>query len=130
MPVVYWLSGLTCTDENFHQKSGFARAASELGLCVVMPDTPPPEPTGTPHSCHTRIVPATRLNRRPGGAFSPRRQPQTVLSGHALPRGRPHRPNAPRSPRGVTIEGAEDGWDFGSGAGFYVDATEPKYKVV
>lgn len=70
MPVVYWLSGLTCTDENFHQKSGFARAASELGLCVVMPDT---------------------------------------------------------SPRGVTIEGADDSYDFGSGAGFYVDATEPKW---
>lgn len=70
MPVVYWLSGLTCTDENFHQKSGFARAASELGLCVVMPDT---------------------------------------------------------SPRGVSIEGEDDSYDFGSGAGFYVDATEPKW---
>jgi len=70
VPVVYWLSGLTCTDENFAQKSGFAKAASELGLCVVMPDT---------------------------------------------------------SPRGVTIEGADDSYDFGSGAGFYVDATEPKW---
>eukprot|EP00967_Tisochrysis_lutea_P107545 scaffold165945_cov26-Tisochrysis_lutea.AAC.1 len=31
------------------------------------------------------------------------------------------------SPRGVTIEGADDSYDFGSGAGFYVDATEPKW---
>jgi len=71
VPVVYWLSGLTCTDENFHQKSGFARAASQLGLCVVMPDT---------------------------------------------------------SPRGVQIDGADDSYDFGSGAGFYVDATQPKWR--
>ena len=71
VPVMYWLSGLTCTDENFHQKSGFARAAAEHGIAVVMPDT---------------------------------------------------------SPRGVTIEGADDSYDFGSGAGFYVDATTPKWK--
>ena len=70
VPVLYWLSGLTCTDENFSQKAGFARAAAARGLAVVMPDT---------------------------------------------------------SPRGVTIEGADDTWDFGSGAGFYVDATEPKW---
>ena len=70
VPVMYWLSGLTCTDENFHQKSGFARAAAEHGIAVVMPDT---------------------------------------------------------SPRGVTIEGADDSYDFGSGAGFYVDATTPKW---
>ena len=66
VPALYWLSGLTCTDENFSGKSGFARAASAHGLAVVIPDT---------------------------------------------------------SPRGVTIEGADDSWDFGSGAGFYVDAT-------
>lgn len=70
VPVIYWLSGLTCTDENFSQKSGFARAATARGVAVVMPDT---------------------------------------------------------SPRGVTIEGADDSWDFGSGAGFYVDATEAKW---
>lgn len=71
VPVLYWLSGLTCTDENFSQKAGFARAAAERGLCVVMPDT---------------------------------------------------------SPRGHEIEGADESYDFGSGAGFYVDATEPKWK--
>jgi len=70
VPALYWLSGLTCTDENFSQKSGFARAAAARGLAVVLPDT---------------------------------------------------------SPRGLTIEGADDSYDFGSGAGFYVDATEAKW---
>ncbi len=40
-PVVYWLSGLTCTERNFIEKSGFQRYASELGLIVVAPDTSP-----------------------------------------------------------------------------------------
>ncbi len=70
VPVLYWLSGLTCTDENFSQKAGFARAAAARGLAIVMPDT---------------------------------------------------------SPRGVVIDGADDSYDFGSGAGFYVNATEPKW---
>ena len=68
---LYWLSGLTCTDENFAQKAGGFRAAAARGLALVMPDT---------------------------------------------------------SPRGVTIEGADDAYDFGSGAGFYVDATQPQWK--
>lgn len=41
LPVVYWLSGLTCTDENFVIKAGAQRVASELGLVLVMPDTSP-----------------------------------------------------------------------------------------
>lgn len=40
-PVVYWLSGLTCTDENFVQKAGAQRYAAELGLILVAPDTSP-----------------------------------------------------------------------------------------
>jgi S-formylglutathione hydrolase len=72
VPTLYWLSGLTCTDENFSQKSGFARAAAARGVAIVIPDT---------------------------------------------------------SPRGVTIEGADDSYDFGSGAGFYVDATTEKWKT-
>jgi len=71
VPCLYWLSGLTCTDENFSQKAGGFRTAASRGVAMVMPDT---------------------------------------------------------SPRGVTIEGADDSYDFGSGAGFYVDATEPKWK--
>jgi S-formylglutathione hydrolase len=40
-PVLYWLSGLTCTDENFMQKSGAQRIAAELGVAIVAPDTSP-----------------------------------------------------------------------------------------
>jgi S-formylglutathione hydrolase len=70
-PVLLWLSGLTCTDENFAQKAGAAfPVASELGIALVLPDT---------------------------------------------------------SPRGASVEGipgAKEAWDFGVGAGFYVDATQ------
>jgi S-formylglutathione hydrolase len=68
VPVLYWLSGLTCTDENFMQKAGAFRTAAELGLAIVAPDT---------------------------------------------------------SPRGEGVPADPDGsWDFGLGAGFYVDATQ------
>ena len=40
-PVVYWLSGLTCTDENFMQKAGALRVAAELGIAIVAADTSP-----------------------------------------------------------------------------------------
>ena len=66
-PVLYWLSGLTCTWENFVAKAGAQRAASEYGIILVAPDT---------------------------------------------------------SPRGVDIQGQDESYDFGSGAGFYLDATE------
>ena len=41
MPVLYWLSGLTCTEENFIVKAGAQRVAAELGLALVVPDTSP-----------------------------------------------------------------------------------------
>lgn len=41
VPVLYWLSGLTCTDENFMQKAGAQRVAAELGMAIVAPDTSP-----------------------------------------------------------------------------------------
>ena len=41
LPVVYWLSGLTCNDENFMQKAGAQRVAAELGLVLVAADTSP-----------------------------------------------------------------------------------------
>ena len=67
-PVMLWLSGLTCTEENFIQKAGAQRIAAELGLLIVAPDT---------------------------------------------------------SPRGEGVPKDPDGaWDFGLGAGFYVDASE------
>ncbi|WP_145931660.1 S-formylglutathione hydrolase [Yersinia bercovieri] len=40
-PVLYWLSGLTCNDENFTLKAGAQRIAAQLGLVLVMPDTSP-----------------------------------------------------------------------------------------
>lgn len=71
VPVLYWLSGLTCTDENFMQKAGAQRLAAQLGIAIVAPDT---------------------------------------------------------SPRGSEVPGDPDGsWDFGHGAGFYVNATQAPY---
>ncbi len=40
-PVLYWLSGLTCNDENFTTKAGAQRVVAELGIVLVMPDTSP-----------------------------------------------------------------------------------------
>ena len=74
-PVLYWLSGLTCTDENFTQKAGCQRYAAEHNIILVAPDTSP-------------------------------RPDKDVENGRA------------------PFEGENDSYDFGSGAGFYVDATE------
>jgi S-formylglutathione hydrolase len=41
VPAVYWLSGLTCTDENFTTKAGAQRVAAELDIALIMPDTSP-----------------------------------------------------------------------------------------
>ncbi|MFL5456636.1 MAG: S-formylglutathione hydrolase [Myxococcales bacterium] len=41
VPVLYWLSGLSCTEENFVVKAGAQRVAAELGLAIVTPDTSP-----------------------------------------------------------------------------------------
>ncbi|WP_435685741.1 S-formylglutathione hydrolase [Sedimenticola selenatireducens] len=41
VPAVYWLSGLTCTDDNVRTKAGAQRYAAELGIALVMPDTSP-----------------------------------------------------------------------------------------
>ncbi|MDG1387726.1 MAG: S-formylglutathione hydrolase [Halioglobus sp.] len=68
VPVLYWLSGLTCTDENFVTKAGAQRYAAEHGIAIVAPDT---------------------------------------------------------SPRGEGVpDDPEAAWDFGLGAGFYVNATQ------
>jgi S-formylglutathione hydrolase len=67
VPVLYYLAGLTCTEETFMIKAGAQRVAAELGLMLVAPDT---------------------------------------------------------SPRKVRIPGDDASWDFGLGAGFYVDATQ------
>lgn len=68
VPALYWLSGLTCTDENFSTKAGAQRVAAELGIALVIPDT---------------------------------------------------------SPRGDEVpDDPEQAYDFGLGAGFYVNATQ------
>jgi S-formylglutathione hydrolase len=41
VPVLYWLSGLTCTDENFVSKAGAQQYAAQLGVAIVAPDTSP-----------------------------------------------------------------------------------------
>ncbi len=41
VPVLYWLSGLTCTEQNFMQKAGAQRSAAELGIAIIAPDTSP-----------------------------------------------------------------------------------------
>ena len=69
-PVLMWLSGLTCTDDNMCQKGGAFPSLKQHGLALACPDT---------------------------------------------------------SPRGAGVPGEDDSWDFGSGAGFYVDATTEGY---
>lgn len=59
-PVLYWLSGLTCNDENFTTKAGAQRVAAELGIVLVMPDTSPRGEKG----CQRRW-----LRFRPGAGF-------------------------------------------------------------
>lgn len=41
VPLLYWLSGLTCSDENFSTKAGAQRLAAQYGFALVMPDTSP-----------------------------------------------------------------------------------------
>lgn len=41
VPSLYWLSGLTCTDQNFMQKAGAFKRAAELGIAIIAPDTSP-----------------------------------------------------------------------------------------
>ena len=65
VPVLFWLSGLTCTEENFTIKAGAQRIAAELGLIVVAPDTSPrntgiPPPRAKPRS-RVFSVPTARL---------------------------------------------------------------------
>ncbi|MEA3135246.1 MAG: S-formylglutathione hydrolase [Gammaproteobacteria bacterium] len=72
VPVLYYLAGLTCTDETFPTKAHAQAVAAELGLMLVAPDT------------------------------------------------------SPREPR---IPGDSENWDFGQGAGFYVDATQAPWST-
>ena len=70
VPVLWYLSGLTCTHQNVMDKGEYRRAASELGVAIVCPDT---------------------------------------------------------SPRGSDVPDEKDNWQFGLGAGFYLDATQTPF---
>ncbi len=67
LPVLFWLSGLTCTEENMMAKAGAQQYAAELGLILIAPDT---------------------------------------------------------SPRDLNLPKENESWDFGSGAGFYINASK------
>ena len=54
VPVLYWLSGLTCSDENFVTKAGAQQHAAEYGIAIVCPDTSP-RGEGVPDDEETRI---------------------------------------------------------------------------
>ena len=72
LPALFYLAGLTCTEETFMSKAGAQRAAAAEGMILIAPDT---------------------------------------------------------SPRGAAVAGEADAWDFGVGAGFYVDATEAPWRT-
>ena len=69
-PVLWYLSGLTCSHQNVMEKGEYRKKAAELGMVIICPDT---------------------------------------------------------SPRGDNVPDEKENWQFGSGAGFYIDATEPPY---
>jgi S-formylglutathione hydrolase len=71
VPALFFLAGLTCTEETFMMKAGAQRFAAQHGIALIAPDT---------------------------------------------------------SPRGANVPGETDSWDFGVGAGFYLDATTPAWK--
>ncbi len=70
-PVLYWLSGLTCTEQNFITKANSQQFAAQYGFIVIAPDT---------------------------------------------------------SPRGCNLPGEEESWDLGTGAGFYLNATQDPWR--
>ena len=61
VPVLWFLSGLTCTEENFTVKAGAQRVAAELGLMLIAPDTPPPPPARAAKACRAIQPAATTL---------------------------------------------------------------------
>lgn len=88
VPVLFYLSGLTCTGDNCSEKGFLQNAASKKGIAIVYPDTSP------------RM---SMFSTKDLGTYA--RQSADNIAG------------------GLKIEGEDDAYDFGSGAGFYVDAT-------
>jgi S-formylglutathione hydrolase FrmB len=69
VPVVWYLSGLTCTHANVTEKAGFQRVCAELGLMFVAPDTSPRRTTRPTTSGRARASTSTR-RKRPGRRIS------------------------------------------------------------
>src|SRR5690606_21379156 len=93
VPVLFYLAGLTCTEETFMIKAGAQRRAAELGLMLVSPDTSP------------------RVAGVPGEDDD-----WDFGTGAGLYL------YARRGPRGAGVPGEDDDWAFGGGAGFYLAA--------
>ena len=73
VPVVWYLSGLTCTEENFTVKAGAQRIAAELGLLLIAPDTSPRGDTQYRATRRARttsdwVLDFTSMQRNPHGA--------------------------------------------------------------
>ena len=94
VPALYYLSGLTCTDENVMGKSGAQRAAAQHGIALIAPDTSPRAPAPLP---------------APGLRCSGLR-----CSGHSRARWRAGGYEGYDFSKGAGFD--DDGWDFGSGA--------------
>ena len=75
VPVLFWLSGLTCSDENFTVKAGAQRFAAQQGLAIVAPDTSP-RGSNTPGEDDAWNLgtgagwPSKVLERRPGAPWT------------------------------------------------------------
>ena len=65
-PVLYYLSGLTCTDENARTKAHFAQEAARVGLAVVFPDTSPRGTDIKGYIFTHQIFPQGGSKKRPG----------------------------------------------------------------
>ena len=69
-PVLYYLSGLTCTDENARTKAHFAQEAARVGLAVVFPDTSPRGTDIKGYIFTHQIFPQGGSKKRPGDLYT------------------------------------------------------------
>ena len=67
-PVLYYLSGLTCTDENARTKAHFAQEAARVGLAVVFPDTSPRGTDIKGYIFTHQIFPQGGVEKKAGGS--------------------------------------------------------------